>query len=176
MSSITNEDKYFKNSATDHQNFFRKLRLEYLSQPVFKLFRQALPNMSRTEKEALEAGSVWWDGELFSGTPNWNKLLESDLTQLTKQEKAFIDGPVEELCTLIDDWKITHESKDLPDSIWQFIKTHGFFGLIIPQKYGGLEYSALAHSAMVMKLASKSITAAVTIMVPNSLGLASFGR
>ena len=170
MSLITNEDKYFNDSAISHQSFFRKLRLEYFSQPVFKLFRQALPHMSRTEKEALEAGSVWWDGELFSGTPNWDKLLEFDLTQLTTEEKAFIDGPVEELCTLIDDWKITQESKDLPDSIWQFIKTHGFFGLIIPQKYGGLEYSALAHSAMVMKLASKSITAAVTIMVPNSLG------
>ena len=170
MSSITNEDKYFNDSQIKQQSFFGKLRLEYFSQPIFNLFRQALPGMSSTEKEALEAGSVWWDGELFSGTPDWNKLLEINLTQLTVEEKAFLEGPVEELCTLIDDWKITQESKDLPVSVWQFIKANGFFGLIIPKKYGGLEYSALAHSAMVMKLASKSITAAVTIMVPNSLG------
>ena len=91
--------------------------------------------MSRTEKEALQAGSVWWDGELFSGTPDWDKLLEFDLTQLTKEEKAFIDGPVEALCTLIDDWKITQESKDLPDFIWQFITSSIYIAIsVLPCK------------------------------------------
>ncbi len=170
MSLITNEDEYFNDPKIHQHSFFRKIRIEYFSQPIFNLFRQALPKMSSTEKEALEAGSVWWDGDLFTGNPNWDKLLQFDLAKLSLEEKAFIDGPVEELCTLIDDWNITQESNDLPESVWHYIKSHGFFGLIIPKKYGGLEYSAVAHSAMVMKLASKSITAAVTVMVPNSLG------
>ncbi len=170
MTFITNEDKYFNGEKINHQSLFRKLRIEYFSQPVFNLFRAALPNMSETEKEALEAGTVWWDGDLFSGRPDWDKLLDIELAQLSVEEQKFLDGPVEELCTLLDDWKITQDTKDLPDSVWTFIKTNGLFGLIIPKQYGGLEYSALAHSAMVMKLASKSITAAVTVMVPNSLG------
>ncbi|MCW8931630.1 MAG: acyl-CoA dehydrogenase family protein, partial [Gammaproteobacteria bacterium] len=170
MSSIINDEKYFNDSKLNQQSFIGKMRLEYFSQPFFNLFRQVFPGMSKTEKEALEAGSVWWDGELFSGHPDWTKLLKIDLAQLSLEEKDFIEGPVEKLCTMIDDWKITQESKDLPESVWDFIKEKGFFGLIIPKKYGGLEYSALAHSAMVTKIASKSITAAVTVMVPNSLG------
>ncbi len=170
MTSITRENKYFNSAKINQQSFFHKIRIKYFSQPIFNLFRSALPDMSPTEKEALEAGTVWWDGDLFSGRPNWDKLLDIKLAQLSLEEKQFLDGPVEDLCTLLDDWKITQESKDLPESVWSFIKTNGLFGLIIPKQYGGLEYSALAHSAMVMKLASKSITAAVTVMVPNSLG------
>ncbi len=170
MASITRGNKYFNSAKINHQSIFHKIRIKYFSQPIFNLFRSALPDMSQTEKEALEAGTVWWDGDLFSGRPNWNKLLDIKLAQLSLEEKQFLDGPVEDLCTLLDDWKITQESKDLPESVWTFIKANGLFGLIIPKQYGGLEYSALAHSSMVMKLASKSITAAVTVMVPNSLG------
>lgn len=170
MISISSESNYFKQLITQHYSFWKNLRLQYISKPAFNLFKQALPQMSATEKEALEAGSVWWDGELFSGTPDWDTLINIKLSQLTPQEQEFIDGPVEQLCQLIDDWEITQQTKDLPDSVWTFIKEKGFLGLIIPEKYGGLEYSALAHSAMVMKLASKSITTAVTVMVPNSLG------
>ncbi len=161
MSSISNYND---------SGFWQSLRLHYFSEPFFKQFRQLLPRMSTTEKEALQAGSVWWDGDLFSGSPDWDKLLNIDLARLTTEEQAFLDGPVEQLCSMINDWEITQQHKDLPEDIWQYIKDNGFFGLIIPKQYGGLEYSALAHSAMVMKLASKSITAAVTVMVPNSLG------
>ena len=170
MSSITRDNDFIHHTDTKERSFWLSLRLQYISSPVFKLFRRALPGMSQTEKEALEAGSVWWDGNLFSGTPDWEELLAIDLAELTEEEKAFLNGPVEELCSLLDDWEITQRTKDLPEHIWRFIKQNGLFGLIIPKVYGGLEYSALAHSAMVMKLASKSITAAVTVMVPNSLG------
>lgn len=170
MISISSDNNYFKQIIAQHYSFWKNLRLQYISKPIFNLFLKALPQMSRTEKEALEAGSVWWDGELFSGTSDWDTLLNIKLSQLTQEEQEFIDGPVQQLCELIDDWKITQKTKDLPDSVWTFIKENGFLGLIIPKRYGGLEYSALAHSAMVMKLASKSITTAVTVMVPNSLG------
>ena len=149
---------------------WKRLRLQYISAPILKLFRHALPRMSQTEKDALQAGTVWWDGELFSGKPDWDKLIDIQLAKLTEQEKAFIEGPVEELCSLLDDWDITQNSKDLPAHVWQFIKDQRLFGLIIPKQYGGLEYSALAHSAIVLKLSSRSISAAVTVMVPNSLG------
>lgn len=168
MSSITSQNDFFSHAKT--QNLWQRLRLEYFSSPIFELFCKALPNMSNTEKDALQAGSVWWDGELFSGAPDWDKLIDINLAQLTGDETAFINGPVEQLCTLLDDWDITQTSKDLPEAVWQFIRDKRLFGLIIPRQYGGLEYSALAHSAMVMKLASKSISAAVTVMVPNSLG------
>ena len=173
MSSITDQNDFFAHSETKDygkQGLWQRLRLQYFSRPIFKLFRNALPRMSDTEKDALEAGTVWWDGELFSGSPDWDKLIDIELAQLTAQETAFLNGPVEELCTLLDDWEITRNSKDLSETVWQFIKDNRLFGLIIPKQYGGLEYSALAHSAMVLKLASKSITAAVTVMVPNSLG------
>ena len=126
--------------------------------------------MSDTEREALEAGSVWWDGELFSGQPKWSKLLSTPAPKLTDEERAFLDGPTDTLCSMIDDWTITQEDRDLPPEVWAYIKDNGFFGMIIPKKYGGLEFSALAHSSVVMKIASRSITAAVTVMVPNSLG------
>lgn len=146
------------------------LRKTLVSQPVLQIFRRMLPQISQTEQEALDAGTVWWEGDLFSGKPDWKKLLSYPKPQLTAEEQAFIDGPVEQLCALLNEWKITNELKDLPHDVWQFIRDNGFFGLIIPKQYGGYGFSALAHSEVVMKIASRSGTAAVTVMVPNSLG------
>ncbi len=146
------------------------LRRALVSRPLFGLFRKVLPPMSQTEREALEAGTVWWDGELFSGLPNWQELLAEPAPALTPAEQAFLDGPVEELCRMLDDWKICNELHDLPPDVWQFIKDKGFFGMIIPKEYGGLQFSTLAHSQVIVKISSRSITAAVTVMVPNSLG------
>ncbi len=146
------------------------LRRSLISAPLLNRFRKILPQMSQTEQEALDAGTVWWDGELFSGNPDWNKLLSFPKPHLSLEEQAFLDGPVEELCRMLDDWKITHELYDLPPEVWQFMKDKGFFGMIIPREHGGLEFSALAHSEVVMKLTSRSGTGAVSVMVPNSLG------
>ncbi len=145
-------------------------RRDWISTPLLRTFRQVMPGMSRTEQEALQAGTVWWDRALFSGQPDWGELLRYPPSELTEREQAFIDGPVEQLCEMLDDWQITHEEKDLPQAVWDFIKSRGMFGMIIPQAYGGLGFSAYAHSQVVMKIASRSITAAVTVMVPNSLG------
>ncbi|MEO5657224.1 MAG: acyl-CoA dehydrogenase [Nitrospiria bacterium] len=146
------------------------MRRRWISAPILRAFRRAMPTMSQTEREALEAGTVWWDAELFGGRPRWERLLAVPEPSLSHEERAFLDGPVEELCAMLDDWRITEEWRDLPPEVWRFIKAKGFFGMIIPKKYGGLEFSALAHSNVVMKLASRSITGAVTVMVPNSLG------
>jgi acyl-CoA dehydrogenase len=146
------------------------LRRTLLMNPLFGFFRSMLPPLSRTEREALEAGTVWWDGELFSGNPDWQKLLALPKPRLTSAEEAFLGGPVEELCRMLDDWRICVEERDLPPEVWRFIRDRGFFGLIIPEEYGGLGFSALAHSAVIMKLAGRSVAAAVTVMVPNSLG------
>lgn len=151
-------------------NWFATLRHRYLTQPLMRLLQQRLPPISRTEQDALDSGNVWWDAELFSGKPDWKRLRELSLSQLSNEEQAFLDGPVEELCRNLDDWKITHELRDLPPDIWAFLKQQHFFGMIIPKQYGGLGFSALAHSQVVMKIASRSVTAAVTVMVPNSLG------
>jgi acyl-CoA dehydrogenase len=145
-------------------------RLRFISEPVLKLFRRVTPGMSQTEREALDAGSVWWDGELFSGRPDWNKLRQLPAPKLSEEEQAFLNGPVETLCRMLNDWDITHERHDLSPEAWQFIKDNRFFSMIIPKSYGGLEFSALAHSSVVMKIATRSISAAVTVMVPNSLG------
>ena len=146
------------------------LRRALVSAPLLKLFRRILPTVSQTEQEALEAGTVWWDGDLFSGRPDWQKLLSYPKPTLSSEERAFLDGPVEKLCERVDDWEITHERYDLPPDVWQFIKDHGFLGMIIPKRYGGLGFSALAHSAVVMKLSTRCGTAAISVMVPNSLG------
>ncbi|MEW5710010.1 MAG: acyl-CoA dehydrogenase [Pseudomonadota bacterium] len=146
------------------------LRRALASDRLFDAFKKALPQVSSTEQEALEAGTVWWDGELFGGRPDWKKLLATPKPQLSEEEKAFLEGPVEELCALVDEWRVTHEWYDLPPSVWQFIKDKGFLGMIIPKEYGGLGFSALAHSEVIAKLSSRSGTAAVTVMVPNSLG------
>ena len=146
------------------------LRQRLISQPVMSLLSKNLPPISRTEQEALDSGNIWWDAELFSGKPNWNRIYGLANNSLTKEEQDFLDGPVEQLCEMINDWQITHELLDLPTEIWDFIKQHHFWGMIIPRQYGGLEFSALAHSEVIMKLSSKSIAVAVTVMVPNSLG------
>ncbi|HKA41399.1 MAG TPA: acyl-CoA dehydrogenase [Burkholderiales bacterium] len=146
------------------------LRRLLISKPLLGVFRRVLPQVSQTEQEALDAGTVWWDGDLFSGNPDWGKLLAYPAPTLSAEERAFLDGPVEDLCHMLDDWQITHELRDLPPHVWQFIKDRGFFGMIIPKQYGGLGFSALAHSEVVMKLSTRSTTTAVTVMVPNSLG------
>ncbi len=148
----------------------KPLRRLLISDRLFSLFRRVLPRMSETEKEALEAGTVWWDGEIFSGRPRWKKLLKTPKPVLSEREQEFLDGPVDELCRMLNDWEICHHHRRLPDPVWAYLKKHRFFSMIIPARYGGLEFSALAHSAVVMKLASRNITAAVTVMVPNSLG------
>ncbi len=146
------------------------LRRTLITAPVLKVLRGILPQMSQTEREALEAGTVWWEGELFSGQPDWARLHGLPVPRLSDEEQAFVDGPVETLCEMLDDWKITHELRDLPAHVWQFIKDQGFFGLIIPKEYGGKGFSALAHSEVVMKLTTRSGSTAVSVMVPNSLG------
>ncbi|HEX5649893.1 MAG TPA: acyl-CoA dehydrogenase family protein, partial [Steroidobacteraceae bacterium] len=145
-------------------------RLRYLTRPFLRTYRRLLPTMSDTEREALEAGTVWWDGELFTGRPNWQRLLAAKAPQLTAEEQAFIDGPCEELCRMVDDWDVTHRRADLPPEVWDYIRKKGFFAMIIPKKYGGLEFSAYGHSCVLVKLASRSATLASTVAVPNSLG------
>src|SRR3954467_6136269 len=146
------------------------IRRKLVTDRVLAIYRRILPDMSQTEKEAIDAGTVWWDADLFSGKPDWDKLLAVRAPRLSAEEQAFLDGPVEKLCEMCNDWEISHELQDLPPHAWQFIKDQGFLGMIIPKKYGGLGFSALAHSAVVMKLSSRSSTAAISVMVPNSLG------
>ncbi|MBV9362590.1 MAG: acyl-CoA dehydrogenase [Betaproteobacteria bacterium] len=146
------------------------LRRLVFTNHVLAIYRRILPDMSSTEKEAIDAGTVWWDADLFSGKPDWDKMLKIPAPKLSAEEQAFLDGPVEELCAMCNDWQITHEQQDLPAHVWQFIKDKGFLGMIIPKQYGGLGFSALAHSAVVMKLSTRSAAAAISVMVPNSLG------
>ncbi len=146
------------------------IRQKLLSRWVFHWMKKVLPIMSNTEREALEAGNTWWDAELFSGKPNWKVLQDLPIAKLTAEEQAFIDGPVETLCAMLNDWDITHKRKDLPPEVWNYIKQHKFCGMMIPKAYGGLAFSETAHSDVVMKIASRCTTAAVTVMVPNSLG------
>jgi acyl-CoA dehydrogenase len=145
-------------------------RRDWLSRPIYRLARRVLPTLSATEREAIEAGDVWWDADLFSGDPDWAKLLATPPAALSAEEQAFLDGPVEELCGMLDDWKIIWELRDLPPEVWDFLKAHKFFAMIIPKSYGGLGFSAYAHSEVIRKLSTRSTTAAVTAMVPNSLG------
>jgi acyl-CoA dehydrogenase len=145
------------------------IRRRLVSTHLMRLARASMPRMSDSERIALEAGTVWWDGELFSGRPDWRELLDFKVKPLSPREQAFLDGPVNELCRLIDDWQIT-QSRDLPREVWEFLKAKRFFGMIIPEEYGGLGFSAIGHSAVVTKVASRSIPVACTLMVPNSLG------
>jgi acyl-CoA dehydrogenase len=146
------------------------LRQRLLVRPLLGRIRKILPPMSDTERDAIEAGSVWWEAELFRGAPDWQLLQNYRLPVMNDAERAFVEGPVEQLCAMIDDWDITHRRMDLPPEVWDFLKQHRFFGMIIPKRYGGLEFSAYGHSAVVTKIAARSISAAVTVMVPNSLG------
>ncbi len=145
------------------------LRRQLLSRFIMPVFARVLPRLGTTERVALEAGTVWWDGDLFGGMPDWNKLLAFQPQQLSAAEQAFIDGPVDELCRRLDDWAV-YQQRDLPPEIWQFIKDQRFLGMVIPEEYGGLGFSAIGHSRVVTRIATRSITAAVTVMVPNSLG------
>ena len=146
------------------------LRRKLISEPVLHAFVKVLPPMSDTEREAIEAGTVWWDGELFSGRPNWRKLLDVSPAVLTADEQRFLDNEVETLCAMVSDWETTNVYKDLPPHAWQYIKDHGFLGLIIPKEYGGLGFSAYAHSEVVQKLSTRCSATAVSVLVPNSLG------
>ena len=146
------------------------LRKNLISGPVLKIFRVVLPPMTTTEQEALEAGDVWWDGDLFQGSPDWNKLLKIPKPALSAEEQAFLDNETEQLCKLVNDFDVMNKDRDLTPEAWDYIKKAGFLGMIIPKEYGGKQFSALAHSTVVTKLASRSCTAAVTVMVPNSLG------
>ncbi len=148
----------------------RPLRRAVVTGPLFGVFKRILPQMSQTEQEALDAGSIWWDADLFSGAPDWKKLLGYPAAKLTAEEQAFVDGPVEELCGMLDEWDINHERLDLTPATWKFIREKGFLGIIIPKAFGGLGFSAFAHSEIVTKISSRSGAAAVTVMVPNSLG------
>ena len=147
-----------------------ELRREKITRPALGAYRKLLPSMSDTEREALEAGNVWWDGELFSGMPDWDRLTEYPAPQLSAEEQAFIDGPCEQLCAMLDDWDIAHNRFDMPPEVWAFIKKHRFFAMIIPKQYGGLEFSAYANAMVIAKLASRNPAASSTVGVPNSLG------
>jgi acyl-CoA dehydrogenase len=146
------------------------LRRKLVSDAILSAFRKILPPMSQTEREAIDAGTVWWDGELFSGRPDWAKLLATPQPKLSAEEQRFLDNECTELCGMVSDWETTHVYRDLPPHVWQYIKDRGFLGMIIPKEYGGLGFSAFAHSEVVAKLASRSSTVVVTVMVPNSLG------
>jgi acyl-CoA dehydrogenase len=146
------------------------LRRDYLSRRLLNIYRRMLPSMSKTEQDALEAGNVWWEGELFSGIPDWRKLNRLPPPKLTDEEQAFLDGPVEQLCRMLDDWEITHELADMPQHVWEFMKRERFFAMIIPKEYGGLGFTPLASSMVLAKVSSRNGTASSTIGVPNSLG------
>ncbi|MCA0403320.1 MAG: acyl-CoA dehydrogenase [Proteobacteria bacterium] len=148
----------------------KPLRQRLLSKPILNVVKKAIPAMSSTEREALEAGTVSFEGELFNGSPNFNNLLNEPAIGLREDEKAFLEGPVNELCRMIDDWDITHVRTDMPEEMWQFLKEKGFFAMIIPKEYGGLEFSATAQFQVLARLYGRSITVGSTVAVPNSLG------
>jgi acyl-CoA dehydrogenase len=147
-----------------------QIRKAVVTGPAYGLVKKILPRVSRTEQEALDAGTVGWDAELFSGRPNWKELLGVRKPTLTPEEQAFLDGPVEQVCAMIDDWDIRHNRNDLSPEVWAFLKDNGFLGMLISREHGGLGFSAQAQSQVVSKIASRSVAAGITVMVPNSLG------
>lgn len=146
------------------------IRRNLITKPVFQIFKKILPPMSTTEREAMEAGSIWWEGELFCGKPDWNKLHGYAKPALSEEEQAFMDNQVETLLKMLDDHKIVHEDKDLPKAVWEYLRKEGFFAMIIPKSFGGREFSAIANSTIVSRISTRSLSVAVTVMVPNSLG------
>lgn len=146
------------------------LRRFLVTGPAYGLVKKILPRVSRTEQEALDAGTVGWDAELFSGKPDWSKLRSIRKPTLTAEEQAFLNGPVDRLCAMIDDWDIRHNRADLPKEVWDYLKAEGFLGMLISKEHGGLGFSAQAQSQVVSKIASRSVSAGITVMVPNSLG------
>jgi len=147
----------------------RPLRRRLVSRPLMPHLEKLLPTLGDTERQALEAGTVWWDGDLFSGRPDWSRLLDTRFGTLTEREREFLDGPVEELCAMVDEWSVMRRG-DLPEEAWTFLKEHRFWGMIIPEEHGGLGLSKAAQSAVIARLSTRSVTASVTVMVPNSLG------
>ncbi|MFS1438856.1 acyl-CoA dehydrogenase FadE [Shewanella sp. 10N.286.48.A6] len=148
----------------------KSFRQNFISRPLLKVYQGIMPEMSTTEKEAIEAGTTWWEADLFAGNPNWNKLHNYPKARLTAEEQAFLDGPVETVCKMVNQHQVSHELADLPQEVWQYLKDEGFFAMIIKKKYGGLEYSAYAQSRVLQKLAGVSSELASTVGVPNSLG------
>jgi len=136
------------------------IRRAVVAQPAYGLVKSILPRVSRTEQEALDAGTVGWDAELFSGRPDWDKLLNIRKVTLTAEEQAFLDGPVNTVCAMIDDWDVRHNRADLPPDVWAYLKAQGFLGMLIGKEYGGLGCSAQAQSQVVSKVASRSVAAA----------------
>ena len=148
----------------------KPIRRALISPRALDLFKRILPQMSNTERDALEAGTTWWDADLFSGRPDWDKLLKLPQPKLSEEEQSFLDHEVNQLCDMVNDWESTQVWQDLPPHAWQFLKVKGFLGMIIPKKYGGKEFSAYMHSQVVMKLSTRCSALAVSVMVPNSLG------
>lgn len=146
------------------------IRQQYLTKPLLKLYRKIMPEMSTTEKEAIDAGTTWWEGDLFRGNPDWHKMHNFPQPRLSAEEQAFLDGPVEELLAMVDDWHTTHERADLAPEVYQYLKDKGFFAMIIKKEFGGLEFSAFAQSCVLQKLTSKSMVLSSIVGVPNSLG------
>lgn len=149
---------------------YKPIRRRWLSEPFLTMYHKLLPTLSETEQVALDAGTVGWEGELFTGNPNWDTLLGQQWPELTETEQAFIDGPLETLCNMLNPWKNAHELADLPPEVWAFLKQHRFLGMIIPTEYGGLGFSAIAHRAVLQKLSTVCPIAGTTVAVPNSLG------
>lgn len=149
---------------------FSPLRTQLLSSPMFKVYKGLMPEMSATEREAIEAGTTWWEAELFGGKPNWDTLHQYPKPKLSDEEQAFMDGPVNEVCRMTNDWEVTHERADLSPEVWAYLKQHKFFAMIIKKQYGGLEFSAYAQSRVLQKLCGTSAVLASTVGVPNSLG------
>ena len=149
---------------------FPRLKRDYLTLPAFRALKRVMPTISETEREALEAGTVGWDAELFSGTPDWSRLRRVNPITLTAEERAFLDGPTEELCRKLSDWRIRHELHDIPDDIWRFVRDEGFLGMLISKEHGGLGFSAQAQSLILGKISSRSADGVTIVMVPNSLG------
>lgn len=149
---------------------FKPLRFSLITKPAYKTLANSMPSISTTEQEALEAGTSWWEKELFMGAPDWSQFEKYPYPTLSQEEQSFIDNEVEVLCSMLNEWEIHHQLKDLPPEVWQFIKDKGFLGLIIPKSFGGKEFSSFAQSRIMSKIASRSLTTAVSCMVPNSLG------
>lgn len=147
-----------------------QLRQRYIIRPALKKLQEQMPTISDTEREAIEAGNTWWEKELFCGRPHWQQLFSIPKPTLTTEEQNFIDNQVETLCSMLNDWDIVFKERDLPVEVWNYLKQEKFFGMGIPKQYGGLEFGALAHSTVIVKIASRSLSAAVNTMVPNSLG------